>query len=145
MRHERDRAAPPGHGLGWAGLGWAAERGIAAAPVLFFFLPFVTAAVPPWRIGSGAGESLFEQRDTLGCFFVLLTRAAGGETMIKSSWFYVKFKYAEKVSGTSALLPHPDPSGTENFPGALGERGARRPMGEHRSVRGGTDGSGAQI
>lgn len=23
---------------------------------------------------------------------------AGGETMIKSSWFYVKFKYAEKVS-----------------------------------------------
>lgn len=57
--------------------------------------------------------------------------------MIKSSWFYVKFKYAEKVSGTSALLPYPDPSGTENFPGALGERGARRPMGEHRSVRGG--------
>jgi len=65
--------------------------------------------------------------------------------MIKSRWFYVKFKSAEKVSGTSALLPHPDPSGTENFPGALGERWARRPMGEHRSVRGGTDGSGAQI
>lgn len=39
--------------------------------------------------------------------------------MIKSSWFYVKFKYAEKVSGALApggLLFHPTLSGTENFP-----------------------------
>lgn len=42
-------------------------------------------------------HAAFQQQDRFGLLFCFLTRA-GGETMIKSSWFYVKFKYAEKVS-----------------------------------------------
>lgn len=52
---------------------------------------------------------------------------AGGETMIRSSWFYVKFKYAEKVSQYVCFCPKgnlPPPLESSHLTGSSGYRGS---------------------
>lgn len=53
---------------------------------------------PLWTLHCGLFPSLFPP-------LPLSALRAGGETMIKSSWFYVKFKYTDKVSRAVFLFP----------------------------------------
>lgn len=73
---------------------------------VFSYLPPLApppSSIPP-SLGLLESERILCGRCAVGCFsslFPPLTPSAlraGGETMIKSSWFYVKFKYTDKVS-----------------------------------------------
>lgn len=101
----RSRLALGGQeGTNW---NWGRKASVFLSVFLIFLLSFSNPLLPLntvlplgnyWLWRKEHRHAAFQQQDRFGLLFCFLTRA-GGETMIKSSWFYVKFKYAEKVSG----------------------------------------------